>query len=433
MGDWQRASLVPELRGASRMSAQMVATREELEGAPSAAPTELSPFSLPDANAEEKISSLEMAFGGLHEQMRKDEDDMLNMHRILDDERKSLDHWIRDISGKMSRIEEKVGGSLESSRKEIEDFKREAEDGRRAVLAKIQDIEQTLSLLHEVKARVESADAAQKETEALAKSEAESIEEMKRSIEALQSEISLLRGRAFGIGNGPESRSSSAPEQPSLHAESPGLQAPAPESPSFSLPPQPEAPAGGESPVSAPGERFEPPAANDFSLPPLPGESSPPAAPAAASEPAAMDFLQAQNVPPQPDEPSPAVPSGPVDIAPAAAKAQSKPKKGKGKAFLWVGLVLVAAGALFAFEEGLIPLGQNKAPAPITPAVPPAPAVSQQTAAEDGFKKQAIALVQNRKLSNGKTIGEVLGAMAPSSGNLNPWMADKASDGVYRV
>ncbi len=433
MGDWQRAGLVQELRGASRMTAQMVATQEDVESALPGALEEPSPFSLPDTNSEEKISSLELAFGGLHEQVRKDEDDMLNLHRILDDERKSLDHWIRDISGKMSRIEEKVGGSLESSRKEIEDFKREAEEGRRALLAKIQDMEQMLSMLPEVKARVESADAAQKETEALAKSEADSIEEMKRSIEALQSEISLLRGRAFGIGNGPESHAPSAPEQSSLHTESPGLQASAPESPSFSLPPEPQATAGAEPSASVPGERFEPPAANDFSLPPFPGETSPETQPAAASEPAAMDFLQAQNVPPQLAEPSPAAASGPIDIAPAVARAQPKLKKVKGKAFVWVGLVLVAAGALFAFEEGLIPLGQNKAPTPVVPPTPAAPVVSQQAAAEDGFKKQAIAMVQNRKLPNGKTIGEVLGTMAPTSGNLSPWMADKASDGVYQV
>ena len=446
MGDWQRASLMPELRGSPRLAPQAVATEEEFEGAPSLAPQEeLSPLSLPDPNAEEKISSLEMAFGGLHEQVRKDEDDMLNLHRILDDERKSLDHWIRDISGKMSRMEEKVGGSLESSHKEIEDFKRTAEDGRQQLLSKMQEIEQTLSAIGSLKERIESTDSAQKETDALAKSEAQSIDEMKHRIEELQSEISLLRGRAFGIGNGPEGHEPPAAMGNPAGANSPGLQAPA-EPPSFSIPTGPEtAPerepqvSGGGAPAlgeegRASGARFEPPAAGDFSLPPFPGETPPQAQPAAGAEPASMEFLQPQNVVPEPASAAPAAVSGPVDII-APAKAPAKSGKAKSKALLWVGLVLLAAGALFAFEEGLIPLGQNKAPAPAAPpaASAPAPTVSESAAAEDGFKKQAVSMVQNWTLPGGKTVGAILGNMAPTSGNLNPWMAEKVSDGVYQV
>ena len=443
MGDWQRASLMPELRGVSRLAPQAVATQEEFKGAPSLAPREeLSPFSLPDPNAEEKISSLEMAFGGLHEQVRKDEDDMLNLHRILDDERKNLDHWIRDIGGKVSRMEEKVGGSLEDSRKEIEDFKRATEEGRQQLLSKMQEMEQTLSAIGSIKEKIESTDSAQKETDALAKSEAQSINEMKRRIEELQSEISLLRGRAFGIGNGPGGHESPGAMGNPPEASFPGLQAPA-ESPSFSIPPGPEAaperepkvPAGGpvfsvESAVS--GARFEPPAAGDFSLPPFPGEASPQAQMAAGAEPASMEFLQPQNVVPEPAPPMPAVASGSVDIV-APVKAPAKSGKRKSKALLWIGLVLVASGVLFAFEEGLIPLGQNKTPVSVAPPAAPAPAVSESAAAEDGFKKQAVSMVQNWALPGGKTVGAVLGNKAPASGNLNPWMAEKVSDGVYQV
>ncbi|MHB2027005.1 MAG: DUF4339 domain-containing protein [Elusimicrobiota bacterium] len=422
MGDWQRAAIVPELASSAVKTIEVLAVQDAAESVSDAEPFQSKTTNL---QSESRFSSLEMALGGVHEQMRRNEEDLLNLHKIIDDERNGINGWIRDLNAKISRIEEKFESSLENSSRDIGAMKQEMNERRSEIASKIQEMGKSISALASLRQDLDVLSAKQKETESLSKSQAENAEGASRRIQELQSEIGLLRDRSFGI---PASPGAVPPQAEHAPKQQEGLP----------TPPQMEtAPASAGPTEFSQGAVFEPlsgvlPAGEFSSMPAFSGDSG-------SSAPANESAFGG----------SPQESVAGAQLIASAASAQINPaveigitapnppvKSKKGKAFMWVGFVLLAGGVLLAFEEGLIPMGGKSAqPVPKSPVQIPAalPSQTQAELAEKGFKKEALQLVQTWPLASAKTIGLTLATASSKGGNLSPWMVEKVSDGVYQV
>lgn len=117
-----------------------------------------------------------------------------------------------------------------------------------------------------------------------------------------------------------------------------------------------------------------------------------------------------------------------------------RPAQRGGRRLFWVVVALVLIGglayvALFmpmppltpsGNEPGSVPAAQSPLPAPeldIKPFEPPSASLSQE----------AIHLVKETKTPSGKTLAEMLEGLAPATGGLSPWMAEKITDDLYQV
>ena len=101
------------------------------------------------------------------------------------------------------------------------------------------------------------------------------------------------------------------------------------------------------------------------------------------------------------------------------------------------GLLGVAALAGLAFFSGLIPgLSPRKPAADIAaPELAPMPAPVEAPAPEPApdERQAAIDFAKDWSLKDGKTLGQALETLSPSSGNLSPWMAEPLSSGRVQV
>lgn len=392
MGDWQRAAMVPEL-SVSLLKAQQLAATLQGSGKTSAYYASLPPEpTLKDLAAlgslQEKVALLENSLAQLQEALRLKETEILSLHRELEEKNAQA----QELAVKLGGLEERLS-SVSALREGLD----------KAVHAEKQ---------------VESTVEGQKQTIASLTSQ---IAELTRRLEQTTARIEELQR---------EARERPAPElkpeplrtaPPALEIEPPLAAAKPPPFSPFS------APAAQPAPAPSLGE-----------LPPAPSLKTP--TPAPALEPPAAPLGEGL-LQPQDAAVSVPVPESPGSEAPAPATIESltaAPTSTKRSPILAIVLVLLIGGGLgAAYMLGLIPGGAVKpAVEPLPP--PPSPgdltpsAPSQEDLLEQG-KQAAISLVRDWPTPDGQTVGGKLEALAPASGTLNPWTADKIGEGIFQV
>ena len=135
---------------------------------------------------------------------------------------------------------------------------------------------------------------------------------------------------------------------------------------------------------------------------------------------------------------SPQAPSEPPPVTGAVdAVVAPPPPPSRKTALVLGGLLGVAALAGLAFFSGLIPgLSPRKPAADIAaPELAPMPAPVEAPAPEPApdERQAAIDFAKDWSLKDGKTLGQALETLSPSSGNLSPWMAEPLSSGRVQV
>lgn len=407
MGDWQRASAVPELASSLSKIPQLTPSIKISPPANSGTiklppdPTVQDLAAL--GGLQEKISLLERAITNLQDNLQKKDGEITSLHNEFQDK---------------SRQSQKAQEELSQKIKELEEKERQV---KTELAAKIQELEQKGITTDE----------------------------------KLQ-EISALKDRLEAPQTAPPPP---APlEEPQPPQQDP-LSAPTPEQ--IFAPPA-EAPfAAAPEPLF--GTPIEPPPVSPFeTVSPLesvsmPAQEPPAAAPAPITAPApAAEFpLSAQETllaetSPKVNKPSMTPPAQPL------AASKGKPKS-ESKKFLFIFLGLTVTVAVSAYMMGLLPIGplprgkiadSSKIPGALTPLTPPAspanppqpsgapaaPAAQRPEDHEEDLKQSAIEQVKKHASAEKmKTIAEVLEKDLSQADGINPWIGDKVKENVYKV
>jgi hypothetical protein len=454
MGDWQRASMVPELSLSIIKAGQLAVALKGSGGYGSLPPEPTLKDLAALGSLQEKVSLLDNTVGHLQESLRLKDEELLSVHKELDDKTK----YAQELSVKLGGLEERF--SAVNQLREGLDKAVEAEHETEGLVEKqsklIEDLSAQLKALRDEQRQMDELRA---ELSALKqKQEAERQETEKKLAEARQAADDAARKAAEAQTQALEAASRPMPSAP-LGGPSLGsapLGGPALESPSLGAPAplglKPEASAAER--LGLPSER---PAAAPLNLDaPAPlsplGEAKPPMDPLGGAsaglsplgeakplEPlgGGFDPTSFMAVPPAPEPASAAAPPSVVPEAPPPAPAKSK------KPLALVGVAVVAVAALGAVKLGLVggkkaaPVEMPAAPAADrTPLPPPAVEVPKTPTPEElaeQEKQAAIGMVKMQPLPNGTMVGPALESGAPAAGGLSPWMADKGKDGKYQV
>lgn len=400
MGDWQRAGMLPELSvallKASQLSASAVGGGARggggIYGSLPPEPTLKDLAAL--GSLQEKLSVMENALGQLQDGLRRKDNELLSLHRELEDKKRGE----QELASKLGGLEERLT-SVSKMRANLD----EAIADERKVESSVRDVESTVKGMEET-----------------VEKQRRTIDELMRDLEALREARIADHDKLAGLEKAravlPRAAAPVALERPAPAMERSFDLAPPP-----SLEPAPLFPAPSESLVpglSAPPMPMVPPS-DGLSVPappPLPGTLRPTATPFDLSGTAA-DLSSAP---------------APFAESPAPAPAKSK----KGLVMAAAALAVLGGGGFAAMQMGL--LGGKTAPAveesPL-PAPAPAPApepVAAETQVEEQ-KQQAIGLARMWPSGDGAmTVGQRLETEAAAPG-LSPWMAERLADGLFQV
>lgn len=459
MGDWQRASMVPELSvsllKASQLAVAMkgAATGGSMFGGLPPEPTLKDLAAL--GSLQEKVSLLDSTVGQLQENLRLKEQELLSVHRELEEKSRHA----QELAVKLGGVEERLSavGTLREGLDKAMSAEQELEQTIHRQASTIDELTRQLEALRQDKVQLESASAEKAG---------------KADLEALRSELEELKSRpapapapapaAASPFDAPKPASFEPPKPSVFDAPKPGLFEPpagglaAPPDAPLSAPSLAPAPASslpdlsGASPAPAPLGLSEPPApaAQPFGglslaeppatfTPSTPSSSGFPDAGAPLSpfggggfEAPTAASLQPAPMPFNAGAPEPALASAAPSSMTGDLAAPPK-KSGAGKLVL-VLFMLAAVGGGAAFKLGL--LGGKPAPVsePLPPPMAEAPKVPSPEEQAETLKQQAVELVRTWP-AGASTLGAMLETPSVQAGGLSPWQADRVKDGLYQV
>ncbi len=455
MGDWQRASMIPEL-SVALLKASQLAVASVGKGAGGFYPGLPPEPTLKDlaqlGSLQERVSLLDGTISQLQENLHLKENDLLCVHRELEEKTRQAG----ELAIKLGQLEERLSAinTMQSSLDKT--------------AAAEQELEGTLNKQSQTIAELTAQIQVLQTESAQLRTESDQLKTESAELKAKEGEIGELRTQLEELKNRP------APEAPAPPAAKRSMDAPTPLSPEPSpfapkSDPTPFSPKSEPSPFGAPtplgleglqpaaGEKLTPlmepkaeakplqmlgePAPSSLSAPPPPpvsglGMPSPapaplPFSPLSSPSPFGLDT---------PSGPAPFAPAGAVTPAPVATPAATAPpKKGGIPKPVLAAVVIVALGGAFAFKKGLI--GGKKAapvvevkPLPPPPPVPAAPKPPTPEEIADQHKKEAIELVRAWPVPGGlQTLGQVLEGRADAPSALSSWMAEPIKDDLFQV
>jgi len=415
MGDWQRAGMVPDL------SVALVRASSSGEGRTSV----LSIAGLPPeptlkdlaqlGSIQEKVAMLEEVVLQLQEGLRAKDAELSSVHQAL------------------------AGKSLEASeiKNEAVSRQREADELKR----QISGLEDRLSSVRLLSETLDKAVEEEKKVEQDVEKQGQTITDLARDVEELRRQLEESKTRQAEIAAAPRTSpvDSPKPSQPiplpapvsfDLPSESEIFPPPPPPPPAAAAMPVPiPVTATVPAPVPSPAAPMEFPTINaaplpsfDASMPSMPADAA-----AGFTPPAFGDSVGGALAPSATPVPAPAAEAvGVVPQAPAP----------KGKTALLIGVVagIAALGGL-AVMGGFVPgLRKPQAPAAVltpTPLPPPEPLPPPVVVPDS--RQLAIEFAKAWPLPGDRTLERVLESLAPSAGNLSPWMAEPLAGGRVQL
>lgn len=435
MGDWQRASMVPELSVTLLKASNLAVALKGAAAGPSLYGNLPPEPTLKDLAAlgslQEKVTLLDATVGQLQESLRLKEQELLSVHRELDEKTKNN-----------QELAVKLGG-----------------------------VEERLSTVGELRQGLDAAVAAEHEVAEIVQKQSSTIDELTRQLETLRAEKAALEESGKSQFDGIKSQIESLMSRPAPAAPAPapsispapsfspaaplspasGLGEPPATSPFAGLPTErpSDALGGGMPAASSPSPFGEPPAAG-LGLSPAPSLGEPiapvanlgdpipfggPPAPAGLEMPGFQPTASGSLQPPVPFNPVGEATSAPAPVAmdmTSGADLAAPPKK-SSKSLVLVVLLLAAVGAGGAFKLGLI--GKPKPQAmPVQPPPPMAETPRTPTPEEqaEALKQQAIDLVRGWPVGT-STLASLLETPSVQAGGLSPWQADRVKDSLFQV
>lgn len=402
MGDWQRAGMLPELSVALLKASQLAHAgagmgRESSAGGLAGLPPEPTLRDLAALGSlQEKIALLEGSLLELQDGLRRKDTELLNVHRELEEKKKSE----AELASKLAGLEERL--SVVSKIRSNLDEAIAAEKGVEGIVERqrqsMEELSRGLESIKEERAQLrrnlDEAVAAEKVMEGIVERQRQAIDELTRALETLKQE----RARdSEKLAEMEKARAAVKEQLPPLAVQTP----PAPQQ---SAPPAP--------------------LAEPLSPSVVPPSSQLPKA-------ATLDAHETAQVQPVQEE------AGPQ--APQAASAPSKLRKNQ---LIVLGAFVVIAAVFAALQSDMIGIGQKASPAaeseetaaPAAQLPPPEAAeIPSAEAQMEQMKQQAIELVRSWPSGDGmKTVGQRLEEEAHASG-LSPWMAEKLAEGIFQV
>ncbi|OGR82165.1 MAG: hypothetical protein A3J74_07220 [Elusimicrobia bacterium RIFCSPHIGHO2_02_FULL_57_9] len=387
MGDWQRASAVPELS-----SLPAVTTKAAIASLP---PDPTIKDLAAMGNLQEKISLLENAIAHLQDNLQKKDSEILNLHNEFQDKSRQSQQAQQEFALKIKELEEKERLIKEE------------------MAAKIQDLEHQQT-----------------------QQQSQAMQNLTLEIDALKAELKERKSEPPPAAPQPPSE----PVEISLElAQEEPAAAPTPEQISAF----PTEPAPGLAPL-AEVQITPPPAPNPIlSMPEVPMPAAP-VPPVEFPVFGAETLLAETSVEPKL--------SSALFSEPTPAPARSKPQSKVGK-YLFLSLGLLTAGGVSAFMLGLWPGNYSsslKIPGADTPLSPPVPELNPAAPSphanvdmpqaqnpedkDEDLKQSAIELVKNfASADKAKSIAQVLEKDLSKSDGINPWVADKAAEDIFKV
>jgi hypothetical protein len=378
MGDWQRAGMVPDL--------SVALVRASSSGAGKTAV--LSIAGLPPEPTLKDLAQL----GSIQEKVAMLEDVVLQLQEGLRAKDTELSTVHQELAGK-SRESSEIKKEAAARQRESDELKRQIA-GLEERLSSVRLMSETLDKAVEEEKRVEH----DVEKHGLALTDlVRDVEELRRQLEESKARQAELEASALKASQAPPAPFGGSVAAPQTHAPAALPPMPAEVRPSFdtSMPPMP---VSASPQTEAPN--FDPMAFGDQSAGAL--------APDAVPEPAAEAESFGVVVPPPP--------------AP------------KGKKALLIGVVagLAGLGGLAVMGDFVPGLRKPKAPAAVlepTPLPPPEPA----PAPAPDPRQLAVDFAKAWPLPGDRTLEHALESLAPSAGNLSPWMADPLAGGRVQV
>jgi len=390
MGDWQRAGMVPDL------SLALVRASASTGGKTST----LSIAGLPPEPTLKDLAQL----GSIQEKVASLEDVVLQLQEGLRAKDAELDSVHQELAGK-SREATEIRNEAVSRQREADELRRQL-SGLEERLTTVRSMSETLDKAVEEEKRVE-----------------QDVEKQGRTLTDLAKDVSELRRQLA------ESKS----RPPDLSAGGFPVSKPLPAVQDISKPAQsaPSAPPSA-SPVPVPLTIDAPPKADpipsfDSSMP-----SMPESAPSPSFDPMSYGGPSAGSLAPDP-APSPMPEPEPESVG---VLAPPPPPPAKGKKALLIGAVagLAALGGL-AVMGGYVPgMRKPKAPPEVVEAAPlPAPEPVEIAPPPPDPRQLAVEFAKSWPLPGDRTLERALEDLAPSAGNLSPWMADPLAGSRMQV
>lgn len=399
MGDWQRAGMVPDLSVALVRATSSGGKTSVLSIA--GMPPEPTLKDLAQLGSiQEKVAMLEEVVLQLQEGLHAKDAELLSVNKDLADKsRESIE--IRDKAAVRQR--------------EAEELKRQ-----------IAGLEDRLSSVSKLSETLDKAVEEEKKVEQDVEKQGQTLTDLAREVEELRRQLEESKARQAELATAAAAAAAMpAAAMPVGPMSSPKANQPSPSPSAAASRPVPVA--SPMTPVEFPPMNAEPIPSFDTSMPSMPGNAALPAGtpsfdPMAFADPSAGALA--------PDAtPEPAAEAEPFGVVPP-------PPAPKSKKALVIGVVVgLAALGGFAVLSGLVPiLRKPKAPAAVLePAPLPPPEPTPLPVAAPDTRQLAVEFAKAWPLAGGRTLERALEDLAPSAGNLSPWMADPVAGGRIRV
>ena len=401
MGDWQRAGMVPDL--------SVALVRASSHGGKTSV---LSIAGLPPEPTLKDLAQL----GSIQEKVAVLEEVVLQLQEGLRAKDAELGSVHQELAGK-SREASEIRSEAVARLRESEELRRQIA-GLEERLASVRLLSETLDKAVEEEKRVESDVEKQGQT---LTDLAKAVEELRGQLEESKARQAELAAEAATAAAAAAAAAVKAPPAP---APTPLTDiAPPP-------PPPPPPPAASAAPAPLPAMEFP---TNEAA--PLPSfDATMPSAAAAPADAPNFDPMAFGDAPGSlaPD----ATPPAAAEEEPFGVSAPPPPPPAKGKKALVIGAVagLAALGGL-AVMGGYVPgLVKPKAPPEVLePAPLPPPEPAPVAVAAPDPRELAVAFAKAWPLPGERTLERALEDLAPSAGNLSPWMADPLAGSRVQV
>ncbi len=395
MGDWQRAGMVPDL--------SVALVRATSSGAKTPV---LSIAGLPPEPTLKDLAQL----GSIQEKVAMLEDVVLQLQEGLRAKDAELSSVQRDLADK-SIESNAIKGEAAARQREADELKRQ--------IAGLEDRLSSVRLLSET---LDKAVEEEKRVEHDVEKQGQTLTDLARDVEELRRQLDESKARQAELAAAAAAAAAASAAMPASPMSSPRANQPPP-SPGVAA----SRPVPVPSPVEFPPMSAEPIPSFDTSMPSMPGSAAAPAG-TPSFDPMAFGDPSAGALAPDatPDPVAEAEPFGVVPPPPAP----------KGKKGLMIGVVagLAALGGL-AVMGGFVPaLRKPQAPASVlepTPLPPPEPAPLPIAAPDT--RQLAVDFAKAWPLTGDRTLERALEDLAPSAGNLSPWMADPLAGNRIQV
>lgn len=405
MGDWQRAGMVPDLSVALVKAAQAHSVRSPVATLAGLPPEPTLKDLAVLGSLQEKMAMLEDVVLQLQEGLRTKDSELAALHEELAGKDRESAAMKRE-SSEIKREADELKHETEAQRREAEALKAESEQFKR----KVSELEERVGAVNRLSDTIDKAVAAEKHVEHDVEAQGATLAELAKEMEALRAQLHERLTAAVPAPAAPEPASMPSIAPMPVDAPMPSIAPPPADAPMPSIAPTPM-PAFESAPLPSFGS-----SASASAVPlPMPGFDAPAPAPVPSADAAALEAVASA---------APAAETVPaVDAAPAPAPAKGGSKKGllfgATGGLLALAALALYSGRLTKRKPSMPPVAADTAPLP-TP--PPAPV--QPPPPPPDPRDAAIAATKGWTLADGRTLGSVLEAVSPPSGNLSPWMAE---------